>query len=370
MSDDYYKLLGVQKNAGEDEIKKAYRKLAFELHPDRNKAPDAEEKFKKVSEAYAVLSDPQKRAAYDQYGPDAFSQKYSREDVFRGANFQDMEDLFRQFGFSDPFEGGGFSSFFGGGGRRGRQIGGDIGVEVQITLEEAAKGIKKPITMRKMKKCKHCNGTRAEPGSKKNTCATCKGHGQVQQARNMGMMRFMTVGTCSACRGEGVSFEKLCTECKGNGIVRGTEEITADIPAGIRTGMQVRYEGWGEEGPDGNGDLYVQVFVKPHDYFERDGDDLVLKIPVSFATAALGGEIEVPTLFGKRKLIIPSGTQSETEFTFKGEGMPHLRGSGKGNQRMIVSISVPKSLSAKQKEMIRALADEEPKGSKKGIFGF
>jgi len=370
---DYYEVLGVQKGAGKDEIKSAYRKLALQFHPDRNKEKGAEERFKEISEAYAVLSDDNKRAQYDQYGHAGFDQMYSQEDIFRNADFSDFEDVFESVGFGgrgDPFASM-FGSMFGAqfGGRRGgkrREYGADLGTEVAITLEEAAKGTKKEIDYHHTKACGKCKGSGGEPGSGKRACPTCGGRGQVQQSRRMGPMQFYSVTTCPKCHGEGASLEKPCRACGGSGRVSEFEHINANIPAGIENGMRLRLEGLGEFGRDAPGDLYVTVFVKKHEKFDRQGDDLWIEIPISFGRAALGGEVEVPTLFGKAKLHIPAGTQSHTVFRLRGEGIPKLGKNGKGDEMVRVVIEVPKKLSGKQKELLQQF---EKEGEKKGLFG-
>ncbi len=365
---DYYEILGIPKNASKDEIKKAYRKLAMKYHPDRNKAPDAAEKFKEISESYAVLSNDQKRAQYDQYGHAGFDRMYSQEDIFRTADFSDFEDLFKGFGF-EPFGGmfgSMFSSMFRGAGPRG-DYGADLEVNVEITLEEAAKGTKKDISYHHSKACSRCNGSGGEPGSGVKTCENCNGNGQVKTTRRAGPMAFYTVTTCSKCRGEGTTVENPCKECKGLGKVSSKEHIKADIPAGIHSGMRLHLRGLGEYGHDAPGDLYVRVFVTEHETFQRDGDNLYINMPISFPRAALGGEIEVPTLFGKAKLRIPAGTQSHTVFRLKDEGMPRLNKSGNGDEMVRVIIEVPKKLSKKQKDLLKEFEGEKPK---KGLFGF
>jgi molecular chaperone DnaJ len=374
---DYYEVLGIDKSATPDQIKQAYRKLALQYHPDRNKDSEATEKFKEISEAYAVLSDEKKKAQYDQYGHAGFDRMYSQEDIFRSADFSDFQDLFASFGFGggdDPF--GIFGSAFGpgfgfragrGGGRR-RERGADLGTEMQITLEEAAKGTKKELSYNHSKECPKCSGSGSEPGSQKSTCSTCGGRGQVQQARRMGPMQFYSVTTCPKCHGEGSRIEKPCKNCGGTGRVSENEHINVNIPAGIQSGMRLRLEGLGQYGRDSPGDLYVSVYIKQNDKFERQGDDLWAEIPVSFTKAALGGEEVVQTLFGKDKLHIPAGTASHTVFRLKGEGMPRMGRSGKGDLMVRVIIDVPKKLSGKQKELLKEF-EKEGDGKKKGLFG-
>ncbi len=368
---DYYEILGVPKNASKDDIKKAYRKLAFELHPDRNKSADAGAKFKEMSEAYAVLSDENKRSQYDQYGHAGFDRMYTNEDIFRGADFSDfgdLEDILRNFGFGSrsPF-GSGFGSFSGRGGRR-REFGADLEAESSITLEEAASGVKQEVEMYRTKECGRCEGGGAEPGSRASTCDQCRGNGQVQQGRRMGGMSFFTVTTCPKCRGEGSVISNPCRGCGGSGRVREKEHIKITIPAGIESGMRIRLEGLGEYGRDGQGDLYVLVRVKPHKFFERKGDELWLDAPVQFGMAALGGKMDVPTLAGHVKLSIPAGTQPGTVFRLKGEGMLDMRNGKKGDEMVRVTVDVPKKLTQKQKELLEQFAKESGDKKKKGFF--
>jgi len=343
---DYYEILGVQKNAGTDEIKKAYRKLAMEWHPDRNKNSEAEAKFKEISEAYAVLSDEKKRATYDQYGHSGFDQMYSQEDIFRNANFSDFEDLFGGAGFGGSAFGDMFSSFFGGMGRRRQgDYGADLETEIEITLEEVAKGAKKDVQVYHSVECSKCSGSGAEPGSNITTCRQCNGNGQVKQGRRAGPMMFYTVTTCPKCHGQGKSVESPCKQCNGSGRISEKEHIKVDIPKGIESGMRVRLDNLGQYGKDGNGDLYVQVYVQQHKIFERNENDIWINVPVSYSQAALGDKIEVPTLFGKANLRIPAGTQSHTVFRLDGEGLPTVRGSGKGDEMVRIIVEVPKKLS-------------------------
>jgi molecular chaperone DnaJ len=365
---DYYEILGISKSASKDEIKSAYRKLALKYHPDRNKDKDAEERFKEISEAYAALSDDHKREVYDQYGHAGFDQRYSQEDIFRSADFSGFEDMFSQFGGS-PFESM-FGPMFGRMSRSGgrmKEYGSDLETEVEISLEESAKGLKKEISYNRSKACSKCRGSGSEPGSSRRACGNCGGKGQVQQARRVGPMSFYTVNTCGKCRGQGTVIEKACSGCNGSGKVGSSEHIKVDIPPGVQSGMRVRLEELGEFGRDGPGDLYVRIFVRKHDVFEREGDDLYLEIPVSFATAAIGGEMDVPTLSGKAKLHIPPGTHSHTVFRLRSEGMPKLGRGGKGDELVRVVIDVPKKLTKRQKELLEEFEKER---KEKGLFGF
>jgi molecular chaperone DnaJ len=370
---DYYEILGVPRNASKDDIKKAYRKLAFELHPDRNKSADAAAKFKEMSEAYAVLSDDNKRSQYDQYGHAGFDRMYTNEDIFRGADFSDfgdMEDILRNFGFggSSPFGNSPFSSVFGGRRGRRREFGSDLEAELSISLEDAANGAKEEVEMYRTKECGRCEGSGAEPGSKASTCDQCRGSGQVQQGRRMGGMSFFTVTTCPKCRGEGTIIGNPCKDCAGSGRVREKEHIKVTIPAGIENGMRIRLEGLGEYGRDGPGDLYVLVRVKPHKFLRRNGDELWLDAPVSFSMATLGGKMDVPMLSGHVKLSIPPGTQPGTVFRLKGEGMPDIRSGRKGDGMVRISVEVPKKLTPKQKELLEQFAKESGESKKKGFW--
>lgn len=366
---DYYEVLGVPKSASKDEIKAAYRKLAMQFHPDRNKDAGAEEKFKEISEAYAVLSDEGKKGTYDQYGHSGFDQRYTQEDIFRNANF---DDIFREFGFGGgPFEDM-FSSVFGMGGGRGRrgEFGNDLRYDMEISLEEAAKGVEKEVDYSHAIACKRCKGSGGEPGSGIKRCSKCSGRGQVQQIRNMGPFgRVVTASTCPVCRGRGESVEKVCNECDGRGAVRKSEHLSIIVPAGIDNGGRIKYNGMGEFGKDGSGDLYVIVSVREHEKFAREGEDLHMELHVGFVQVALGGEIEVPTLFGKVKMNVPAGTQPNANFRLKGEGMPNLRGRGKGDLYVRVKVEVPFKLSQKQKELLKEFEKEGKKGVIDRMFG-
>lgn len=365
MTKDYYEVLGIDKKASSTDIKKAYRKLAMKWHPDRNKTPEAEKKFKEISEAYAVLSDENKRAQYDQYGHAGFEQRYSQEDIFRNANFNDFEDLFKGFGGS-PFEDM-FSSMFGmNRGRRRGEYGSDLQTETEITLEEAAKGVKKKIEIEHSSKCPRCHGSRGEPDTEIKTCSKCHGRGQVQIQRRLGPMAFYQVATCDDCKGKGNIPEKKCKKCSGKGHVRKKEELKINIPPGIENRMNVHISDMGDHGKDGSGDLYVLVHVKKHDKFERNGDDLWIDIPIDFSLAALGGKIKVPTLDGNAKLNIPSGTESHTVFRLNNEGMPNVHTHERGDQMIRTIIAVPKKLSKKQKEILQEW--EKELGKKKGFW--
>jgi molecular chaperone DnaJ len=358
---DYYELLGVAKGVTEEDLKKAYRKKAVQYHPDKNPGnKEAEEMFKKVSEAYEVLKDPEKRAAYDRYGHAAFQQSAGPRGPggFGGAGggFHDPFDIFREvFGQQGGGGGGIFDQFFGGEGNDGGAgRGSDLRYDIEITLEEAAHGVEKEISFRKLTQCAHCHGNGAEPGSKRTTCSTCRGTGQVTTSRGF----FHVRQACPTCHGSGQRIEKPCAKCGGEGRVNETAKINVKIPPGVDTGNKLRSAGNGEAGVMGGeaGDLYIVVHVKDNDVFERQGDDLFCEIPIKFTLATLGGTIHVPTLQGKAALKIPAGTQSGTTFRLKGRGMPHLRGGAHGDQLIKVQVEVPPHLSSEQKKILEEFA--------------
>lgn len=362
--EDYYELLGVQKGASEEELKKAYRKKAVQYHPDKNPGnKEAEEMFKKVSHAYEVLKDPDKRAAYDRYGPAAF--EGGAGGVPRGpggfpggagGGFHDPFDIFREvFGQQGGGGGGIFEEMFGGGGSRGGgQDGADLRYDLEITLEEAARGTEKEISFRKHVTCERCDGSGAEPGSKRVTCPTCRGAGQVR--RSGGIITFTQ--TCPTCGGMRTKIEKPCTHCHGEGREVKTTKLNVRIPPGVDNGSRLRSSGNGEAGVAGgsNGDLYIVLSVKEHELFERQNDDLFCEIPIKFTLATLGGTIEVPTLFGKASLRIPAATQSGTTFRLRDKGMPSLRGGRQGDQLVRVHVEVPQSLTAEQRKILEEFA--------------
>ena len=356
--EDYYDLLGVTKGATEDELKKAYRKKAVQFHPDKNPGnKESEEMFKKVSEAYEALKDPDKRAAYDRYGHAAFQGPGGAARGAGGAGgFHDPYEIFREvFGQAAGGGGGGiFDEMFGGGGRDGGRDGSDLRYDLEITLEEAARGLEKEISFRKLVSCEHCHGSGAEPGTKRVTCPTCHGAGQVR--RSGGIIVFTQ--TCPTCGGSGVKIEKPCSVCRGEGRVTKTTKLNVKIPAGVDTGSRLRSAGNGEAAAAGGspGDLYIVLAVKEHELFERQGDDLFCEIPIKFTLATLGGSIEVPTLTGKASLKIPSGTQSGTTFRLRDRGMPSLRGRGHGDQLIRVHVEVPSSISAEQRKLLEDFA--------------
>jgi molecular chaperone DnaJ len=351
---DYYEVLGVDRNIGEEDLKRAYRKLAVKYHPDKNPGDhEAEEKFKELGEAYEALSDPNKRAAYDRYGHAAFQNGMGGG----GGGFHDPFDLFREV-FSGGGGGGVFEQFFGGGGgvdSSGRQRGSDLRYDLQITLEEAAKGCEKEIEIRKLDACEPCAGSGAQKGSKAVTCPTCRGRGQVVASRGF----FQVAQTCPACHGSGRIIEKPCPSCQGEGRVEKTSRVKIKIPAGIDSDSRLRSTGGGEAGLRGgaSGDLYVVVHIKEHEVFTRNGMDLACEVPIPFTTAALGGEIRVPTLDGAVSLKIPAGTQSGSTFRIRGLGMPALQGLAKGDILTYVQVEVPTRLDSGQREALERFAE-------------
>ena len=350
---DYYEVLGVQRGASKDEIKDAYRKLAMEYHPDRNKSPGAEEKFKEISEAYAVLSDDQKRQQYDTLGHSGFDQRYSSEDIFRGADF---DSIFRDMGFGDIFR-----TFFGGGfGGERRNVGQDLAYDLEITLEDAAKGTEKEIEIPRTEKCDVCGGSGAAPGTSVKICPRCGGSGQVQNMRKSGFGMYVQVTTCPTCKGKGKLIETPCSNCHGTGRVRKRRKITVKIPAGIDEGNQLRLRGEGEMASDDgeSGDLYVVVHVKPHPQFLREGDDIWHVALITYPQAALGAEIAVPTIEGSTTVKIHPGTQVGEVITLKGKGMPRFRAYGRGDLLVRVGISVPEKLTFQQRTLLEQLAKE------------
>ena len=369
---DYYEILGIAKGADEKEIKQAFRKLAKQYHPDLN--PDnkeAEAKFKEINEAYEVLSDPDKKAKYDQFGHAAFDQS---QGFGGGASYGDFNDIFGDI-FGDFFGG---SAGFGGGRaqRTGPKAGSDLKIKLDITFEEAAFGTKKDIKINRIEKCNVCDGTGAKKGTGKKTCPTCDGAGSIKTVQRTPFGQFASTKTCTTCYGTGEIVEQPCEHCGGSGKEKKSRKLSINIPAGVDSGSVIPLRGEGNHGERGGpaGDLYVYINVKEHEIFERDGNDVWCEIPISFAKAALGGSIEVPTLDGKVKYEVPEGTQPGTIFRLKNKGIKNLRGSGKGDQYVKVQITVPKKLSDKQKSILEEFAVETGEreiksDDKKGFFG-
>jgi molecular chaperone DnaJ len=352
---DYYEILGLQKSASADEIKKAYRKLAVKYHPDKNPGDkEAEEKFKELGQAYEALSDPQRRAAYDQYGHAAFDPR-SRVGGGGGGGFHDPFDIFREV-----FGGGGgslFEDLFGGGSSdpSAPQRGADLRYDLEISFREAAMGCEKQIRLSKLESCDACRGTGAERGSSRKTCSTCGGRGQVVSSRGI----FSIAQTCPRCEGTGSMVEKPCRTCRGSGRREKVSKITLRIPPGVDTGSRLRSAGNGEAGARGGrpGNLYVILHVKPHELFEREGDDLLCEVPISFVQATLGTELEVPTLSGSALIKVPAGTQSGTVFRLKGRGVRNVQGYGTGDLHVRVTVEVPTRLNASQRQKLQEFAD-------------
>ncbi|HSN57876.1 MAG TPA: molecular chaperone DnaJ [Clostridiaceae bacterium] len=369
---DFYEVLGLQKGASDEEIKKAFRKLAIKYHPDKNQGDkEAEEKFKEINEAYQVLSDPEKKAKYDQYGDADFGANgYGGYDA-EGFDFSDFG------GFGDIFD-----SFFGGGGGGGRRRkggpakGADLEYTVTLTFEEAVAGVEKEISISRNEKCGTCGGTGAKKGTDAKTCDKCGGAGQVRVQRNTPLGSFMSMNTCDKCGGKGTIISDPCQECKGSGKIRKNRKITLNIPAGVDTGNVIPMRGQGEDGTAGGpaGDLYVSIRVMPHKVFKRKGYDIFMDSHVSFSKATLGVELKVPTIDGDVKYSVPAGTQPGTVFRLKGKGVPKVNGHGRGDQYVNVVVDIPKTLSVKQKEAMLVYMEasgeiSEEDGSKKSFMG-
>lgn len=347
---DFYEVLGLDKSASKEEIKKAYRQLARKYHPDVNKDdPSAEDKFKEVKEAYETLSNDQKKAHYDQFGHTDPNQGFGGGG-FQGADFG---------GFGDIFD-----MFFGGGGGRRRdpnapRQGADLQYTMTLEFEEAAFGKETDIQIPREETCDTCHGSGAKPGTKVETCSQCGGSGQLNIEQDTPFGRIVNRRVCHHCQGKGKIIKEKCSKCGGEGQVKTNKKIHVKIPAGVDEGQQIRLSGQGEPGVNGGpaGDLFVVFHIKPHKYFERDGDDVFCTVPLNFAQVALGDEIEVPTLYGKVKLKIPAGTQSGTHFRLKNKGIKNVRGYGQGDQHVTVNVITPKNLSDREKELFRELAD-------------
>ncbi|QQG48575.1 MAG: molecular chaperone DnaJ [archaeon] len=351
---DYYKVLGVQKGATKQQVKDAYRKLALEFHPDRNKSPEAEARFKEVSEAYAVLSDDEKRKQYDAYGREGVYRRYSQEDIFRGADFG---EFFRGSGFGgfDDL----FAQFFGGGGPRRASRGEDLTYHLNVGLEDVVGDLAKEIDVPREEVCGTCKGSGAKAGTSPSACQTCGGTGQVQRVQSSGFARMVRISACGTCAGRGYVIDSPCGACQGRGTVERQRKIRVMIPGGVEDGQTLRLRGEGNAGENGEppGDLYVVVNVAPHKVFGRRESDIYLETKVGVVDAMTGTELEVPTLYGALKLTVPHGTQPGTVFKVKGKGLPKNGSWGKGDQYVKVDVEVPKSLSSAQKELLKKFRD-------------
>lgn len=363
---DYYEVLGIEKDADAATIKKAYRKLAIKFHPDRNPGDDAAERFKEVSEAYAVLSDDEKRQRYDRFGHAGIDQQYSTEDIFRNVDFGDI------------FGGGGFGSifdmFFGGGGRghHGPSRGRDLQLTQTITLEQAFEGTSLEVAYQRLENCESCQGQGAEPGTPVDTCSMCRGQGQVQRQQRTPFGVISQVGACPQCHGEGRTVQTPCKTCNGSGHARAKKTERVKVPAGIGDGMRIRVNGGGEVGGRGgpHGDLYIEVRVRRHERFEREGADLLTEQAITFPQAALGAKIELETLDGTVEFQVPAGAESGEVLRIRGRGMPFVRGTGRGDILVHLRVVTPKKLSNKATKLLEELGEElgtEVHG-KKGFF--
>ena len=342
---DYYEVLGIDRSASEEELKRAFRKLAFKYHPDRNREDGAEEKFKEINEAYEVLSNPEKRASYDRFGhvgAEGFGRGFGDFDVFRG--------------FGDIFD-----AFFGGtstSARRGPQQGADLRYGLAISFEEAVFGCEEEIEIRRIENCSQCHGVGSAPGTQPSRCPECNGTGQVRRVQRSVFGRFVNMTPCNRCGGDGRIITEPCSQCRGTGKEEKARRIVVDIPAGVDDGSQIRLSGEGNAGSWGGapGNLYVALSVREHPFFNRRGDDILYDLPINFAQAALGDEVEVPTVDSPVSLNIPTGTQTGKLFRLKEKGVPHLRGGGRGDQLVMVHVVTPESLNEEQRRLFQGLA--------------
>ena len=376
---DFYEILGVSKSASQEEIKKAYRKVAMQFHPDRNPGDkSAEDKFKEAAEAYEILNDPDKKAQYDRFGHSAFGSGRG-SGSYGGGGGMNMDDIFSQFG--DIFGDEGFGSFFGGNGRRssGGQHrgtrGSNLRVKLKMNFEEIAKGANKTIKVKKHVKCNTCQGSGAKDKTSVQTCGTCNGSGQVRRVQNTFLGQMQTVTTCPTCSGDGTTITAKCTSCKGDGRVYGEETVTIDIPAGVQEGMQLSINGKGNAGERGGsaGDLIVLIEEEPHQQLQRDGLNVAFELHISFPDAVFGTQVEVPTIDGRAKIKIPPGTQSGKIFRLKGKGFPHVNSYEKGDQLIHVNIWTPQHVSSDEKHMLEKMQASEnfepkPEKNEKSFF--
>lgn len=363
---DYYEVLGISRDATPDEVKRAYRRLAKQHHPDVNKDdPEAEEKFKELAEAYEVLSDPQKRARYDQFGHESVRFGRGGFDWSDFTHTRDFEDLFGDF----------FGQVFGGFRQAGRRRaapkkGANLRYDLEITLEEAASGVEREIRFERLEICGNCNGSGAKSPSDIVACPKCGGTGELRKVSSMGGFgSFVSISTCGTCGGKGKVVKTRCPTCGGRGKVHIERTLTVRVPPGVDTGTQLRISGEGELGEGGSGDLYVAVHVAPHDLFERSGNDIFFEAPVSFVQATLGAEIEVPTLDGFETLVIPPGTQHGTTFRLRGKGMPDMRSRQRGDEIVQIRIVIPQKITSRQREILQEFEAEGKKNTRRGVIG-
>lgn len=358
---DYYEVLGVERSASEEDIKKAFRKLAFQYHPDRNKEPGAEEKFKEISEAYEVLSNADRRAEYDRFG-------HLKQEAWTGRGYGDFDFG----GLGDIFE-----TFFGGVASttaRAQRQGADIRIDLLLEFEEAARGVAKEIEVRRVDRCSLCHGLGSKPGSEPARCPLCNGTGRVKRSQRSLFGSFVNIATCEKCEGEGIIITQPCQHCRGTGKEKITKKLKVEIPAGIENGSQIRLTGEGNIGDRGGlpGNIYINILVNKHPLFEREGDDIILELPLNIAQAALGSEIEIPTLNGKERIRIPPGTQSGKVFRLKEKGIPHLKREGKGDLLVKATVVIPRNLTAQQRRLFEELAQtlnsSGDSGKDKGFF--
>lgn len=357
---DYYEVLGVERNASPEQIKRAFRQLALQYHPDRNKAPDAEARFKEASEAYEVLSDPETRGRYDRFGHAGVN----------GAGLHDFahmqaEDIFSVFGDL-------FGEVFAGRGATRVERGVDIQTVIDVELKEIATGVEKTLRFDRNDFCERCGGRGAEPGSNQVKCRVCGGYGQVERQATVGFFVTRTVTDCPACQGRGSTFDRACRDCDGRGRAQRERVVTVKVQPGVNDGDRIRLRGEGEPGPSGTtrGDLYCVIRVKPHPFFERSGNHLVCRVPISFTQAALGAQVEVPTLTGTAPLKIPPGTQHGDVFKLPGKGLPSLRRAGQGDEIVQVMIEIPRKLTRQQADLLRSFAETEDKNVMPESRGF
>ncbi len=353
---DYYEILGVSRNATQDEIKNAYRKLALQYHPDRNKSPDAEGKFKEMSEAYAVLSDQEKRKQYDTTGREGVYQKYGQEDIFRGADFSEIfRDMGPGFGGVDDL----FGQLFGRG-REGPRQGADLTYRLQLRLEDVVSDLTREIEVPRTEVCESCRGSGAAPGTSRRTCTQCNGSGQVQRVQSSGFARIVRAEPCPRCGGRGYLVGSPCSECRGSGTTRKVRRIRVVIPAGVDDGHTLRLRGEGEAGENGepSGDLYVVINIPPHNVFKRKDSDIYVDTKINAIEAILGTEVRVPTLYGDVVISIPSGTQPGSLFRVRGKGLPRLDSTWKGDEFVAVSVVIPRNPSGRQRELLKKYLEE------------